>query len=411
MSAEDARSKLRLAMGMCLVFMGIEIVGGLLAHSLAVLTDAAHLLSDVAGFAVSLFCLSLSERSATERLSFGFKRAEVIGALLSTSMIWVVTVLLLIEAYQRAVLILDHRPDYKPVNGPLMFGVATFGLCANMIILWVLGAEHGHSHASSSGGGGRGAHGHSHATASRGAGGDGGSSHGHSHDAQSHGHTHAHAASDSDEENHRDSHAHDDAMGTSVLTPLTASASRSDDNAIDVHVADGSADPNLNVTAAYVHALGDLAQSLAVMIAAGVIWFLPYDTHPRVQLVDPLATVLFSLFVIWSTVDITRTSLRILMQGVPKGYDAREIRSLLLRIPGVTSVHEVHFWSLSLNDHFFSCHVVADRDVLAACRAALTSMGINHASVQVEMTANKCASPSMRGQHESCANYGSNDGV
>ena len=58
-----------------------EVVGGLLAHSLAVMTDAAHMLSDVAGFVVSVLALLLSGRGDQRNYSFGYHRAEVLGAL------------------------------------------------------------------------------------------------------------------------------------------------------------------------------------------------------------------------------------------------------------------------------------------------------------------------------------------
>ena len=66
-----------MAAGLALTFMTIEIVGGMLAHSLAILTDAAHMLSDVAGFLVSLIALSITSRPPDETFSFGYHRAEV----------------------------------------------------------------------------------------------------------------------------------------------------------------------------------------------------------------------------------------------------------------------------------------------------------------------------------------------
>lgn len=59
-----------------------ELIGGYLAGSLAVMTDAAHLFSDFVGFAVSLLSMWISKRPATHRMTFGYYRAEVLGALL-----------------------------------------------------------------------------------------------------------------------------------------------------------------------------------------------------------------------------------------------------------------------------------------------------------------------------------------
>lgn len=73
----SSQRKLKVAACLALTFMAIEIAGGILAHSLAILTDAAHMLSDVAGFLVSLIALSITSRPPDEVFSFGYHRAEV----------------------------------------------------------------------------------------------------------------------------------------------------------------------------------------------------------------------------------------------------------------------------------------------------------------------------------------------
>ena len=65
----------------CVLFMVAEIVGGYLANSLAIMTDAAHLLSDLLGFVISVIALLIGQRDPTKQLSFGYARAEIIGAL------------------------------------------------------------------------------------------------------------------------------------------------------------------------------------------------------------------------------------------------------------------------------------------------------------------------------------------
>ncbi|NXI66853.1 ZNT2 protein, partial [Anseranas semipalmata] len=71
---QRARRKLYVAAGICLVFMVGEAVGGYLAHSLAILTDAAHLLTDFASVMISLFALWVSSRPATKTMNFGWHR-------------------------------------------------------------------------------------------------------------------------------------------------------------------------------------------------------------------------------------------------------------------------------------------------------------------------------------------------
>ncbi|RLN58009.1 hypothetical protein BBJ28_00021578, partial [Nothophytophthora sp. Chile5] len=145
--AKRAQRKLQLACVCSLLFMCAEIVGGFLAGSLAIMTDAAHLLSDVAGFCISLFAIWVGTLPASNRLSFGFQRAEVIGAVTSVLVIWVLTGVLVYAAVERFMECLQPNPK-EHVNGKLMFIVACIGLFVNLILMQILG--HGHSH----GGGG-----------------------------------------------------------------------------------------------------------------------------------------------------------------------------------------------------------------------------------------------------------------
>lgn len=79
------------------------ILGGYLSNSLAIATDAAHLLTDFASFMISLFSLWIATRPATKRMSFGWYRSEVIGALTSVLLIWIVTGILVYLAVQRVI--------------------------------------------------------------------------------------------------------------------------------------------------------------------------------------------------------------------------------------------------------------------------------------------------------------------
>ena len=93
--------------------------GGIVANSLAVLSDAAHMASDLAGFIVSIVAILLARRSATARLTFGFQRAEVIGAVASVLLIWGLTGFLLAEAVERCVRCPVGRRALGPVLGRL----------------------------------------------------------------------------------------------------------------------------------------------------------------------------------------------------------------------------------------------------------------------------------------------------
>ncbi|XP_056914681.1 proton-coupled zinc antiporter SLC30A2-like [Takifugu flavidus] len=122
-----ARRKLCIACAMSLVFMTGELIGGYAAHSLAIMTDAAHLLTDFGSIAVSLFSLWLSSRPPTDAMTFGWQRAEILGMLLSVVSIWAVTAALVLSAIQRLV-----HGDYD-VDGHIM--LITSGCAVGVNIL------------------------------------------------------------------------------------------------------------------------------------------------------------------------------------------------------------------------------------------------------------------------------------
>ena len=80
-----------MALALSLTFFVVELVAGIVSGSLALLSDSFHLLSDVAGFVISLVAITLAELPATSRYSYGFHRVEILGAILSTSLIWALT--------------------------------------------------------------------------------------------------------------------------------------------------------------------------------------------------------------------------------------------------------------------------------------------------------------------------------
>jgi cation diffusion facilitator family transporter len=139
--AEDAAQralssqKLGKAVVFCLIFMVVETVGGVLANSLAILADAAHLLSDIAGFVISLCAICAAGWEATPSQSFGFYRLEILGALLSIQLIWLLTGILVYEAIRRL-----FDPS-QLVDGRLMFGIASVGLLVNLAMIFMLGHD------------------------------------------------------------------------------------------------------------------------------------------------------------------------------------------------------------------------------------------------------------------------------
>ena len=136
---KKARRKLVIATLLCLFLMTIEIVGGVLSNSLAIATDAAHLLMDLASFMISLFAIWLANRPSTQQMSFGWHRAEVIGATISVLLIWLVTGVLVYAAILRAV-----NGEYE-MDADVMLITSAIGVGVNIIIGCSL-HQHGHSH-------------------------------------------------------------------------------------------------------------------------------------------------------------------------------------------------------------------------------------------------------------------------
>jgi zinc transporter 2 len=130
--SDKAKKKLILVCLVCSCFMIIEFIGGLLANSVAIMTDAAHLLSDLAGFVISIFAIYISKFPADKFFTYGYYRAEIIGAVMSVFIIWVLTILLLTESISR-LFSSEHI-----INGSIMLVTSSIGLIFNIIMAWIL---------------------------------------------------------------------------------------------------------------------------------------------------------------------------------------------------------------------------------------------------------------------------------
>ncbi|KAL5112282.1 hypothetical protein TcWFU_006231 [Taenia crassiceps] len=337
-----ARRKLLIASALCLIFMIGEATGGALAGSLAIMTDAAHLLTDFASFLISLFAIFLSGRPATRMMSFGWYRAEVVGALVSVLMIWLVTGILVYLAIMRVI----HQ--HYEIDGMVMLITSAIGVAVNMVMAATL-HQHGHDH--------------------------GGRSHGHSHDSGSHTHSHGLFSKMKKKITSMKLSHLDDVKLTKDSTGDASTAiceggefqqglnkPYTTDHPHDHHShkqsvkeeASGAEQgvENINVRAAFIHVIGDLLQSLGVMIAAFVIYF-----RPEYKIADPICTFIFSVLVLLTTVNILKDAMNILMEGVPKGLNFAEVRSALQAIPGIVEVHNLRMWSLTMNKTAVSVHL------------------------------------------------------
>eukprot|EP00871_Galdieria_phlegrea_P003666 jgi/Galph1/42/GphlegSOOS_G4863.1 len=331
-----AQKKLFVASVLCACFMFAEILGGYFAGSLAIMTDAAHLLSDFASFVISLVALHLSKRPGSATMSFGYARAEVIGAFISILLIWSLSGILFVEATRRLV-----KP--QPVDGRLMFIIALIGLFVNLLMGLVLGHQHEHSH-------------HSHSSKKA---------------------ANITAAEESSEGQPLDASGKEESHSD-------ISSSHEQINFHSAH----QEEQNVNVYAAYIHVLGDAIQSLGVLMAALLIWY-----FPNMQVADPICTFLFTFIVLLTTFRLIGNTLNVLMEGTPPGIDLVEVYEALRSIPGVREVDDLHIWSVTLGKPALSAHLKAREmhyTLLSAQELLRNRFGIVHSTIQVNCDQDCC---------------------
>ncbi len=104
---------------------------------------------------------------------------------------------------------------------------------------------------------------------------------------------------------------------------------------------------------AYLHVLGDLIQSVGVMIASAMIWY-----NPKWQILDLICRVLFSVLVLGTTTQMLCNILEVLIESTPQEIDDSTFESGSLGFPGVVVVHELHFWAITISRSLLACHIL-----------------------------------------------------
>jgi zinc transporter 2 len=341
--------KLWVVSAICLVFMIVEVIGGYLANSLAIMSDAAHMFSDLLGFMISIVSIIIAKRSATNKMTYGYHRAEVIGALVSVTLIWGLTIWLISEATQRFI-------TPSPVDGKIMLIVAILGLIFNLIMGVVLayeGIDHGmHSH-----------------------------SHGEDGD---HGHEHSKKDTVTDSEYHAEDKKSlmKDYKGD-VKIELKEDHGHSHEEKKDDHghAHSHGEERNINIDAALIHVIGDAVQNIGVIISGAIIYF-----RPELMWIDPLCTVIFAVIVFFTTTRILKDCVAVIMEGSPID-NPEKMKVRLLRIEGVSEVHDLHVWSISKGKVSMTCHLKSSTpqiSLLKATELMAKKYNITHTTIQVE---------------------------
>ena len=117
-------------------FLVVEVIGGVLANSLALLADAGHMLTDVAALGLSVFAIRLARRPPSEKRTYGYVRLEILAALVNGATLLVIAGLIIVEAWERL-----REPVV--IDGVVMLSVATMGLGVNAVGAFLL---HSHVH-------------------------------------------------------------------------------------------------------------------------------------------------------------------------------------------------------------------------------------------------------------------------
>ncbi len=280
LAEERRKDRLRLlfALGLTGTIAIAEAVGGWITNSLALLSDAGHMLTDVSALLLSLLALWFSGKPADLKKTYGYYRMEILSALFNGMLLLGITGFILYEAWER------FRTPAEVKLGPMAV-VATVGLVANLGALGFLHRSH-----------------------------------------------------------------------------------------------------SMNMRGAFLHVLGDALSSVGVLVGAAIMaatgWFV----------VDPIISVLISVVIVVGAIKLVRDAVDVLLEAVPAHVDMEAVKALMLKVPGVTAVHDLHVWSISSGIYALSAHLVVldpmvcnNDEILSAVKHELYDrFGIDHTTIQIE---------------------------
>lgn len=279
------------AMLLTLGFAFVEATTGILSGSLALLSDAGHMLTDSFSLMLAGLAAWFAQKPPSEKHSYGLARLEILAALANSLFMLGIVGWIVYEAYQRFI----HPPQ---VNGQAVIVVAIIGLCINLGVGWLLTRkQNGHS------------------------------------------------------------------------------------------------EDSLNRRAALLHVIGDALGSVAALTAGIVILLTGWLP------IDPILSVVVALLILISTLNLLRETIHVLMEGVPLNIRLNLVATNLAAIKGISSVHDLHIWTLASGQIALSAHLEivelnAWPRILHDARTLLSgSFGIGHVTLQPE------AAPAQFTQH------------
>jgi len=246
--ANRTQSVLRFSLGATAIYVVVTFVAGLRAHSLALLSEAGHNVSDFLALLLSFAAVYFQSRPADHARTFGYQRAGVLAAFVNAASLIVISIWIGVEAVHRLSAPVQVQPK-------LMMIVAAAGVVMNGVIatlLWGVARD-------------------------------------------------------------------------------------------------------VNLRSSFLHMAGDTLSTAAVIAGgAGIL-------YTGQKWIDPVLSLLIAALILWTSLDIVRETLNILLEGTPRGVQLNDIRSGMEAVEGVVNVHDLHVWSLGSHSHALACHVtIAD---------------------------------------------------
>ena len=139
-----------------------------------------------------------------------------------------------------------------------------------------------------------------------------------------------------------------------------------------------------NVRGAFLHMAADALISLGVIVAGGLVLL------TGAQWIDPLASIIIVLVILWGTFGLLRDAADMALDAAPRSIDVKAVRDFLGRQPGVTEVHDLHIWALGAASSAMTAHLVMPDEVnndaflQKLCKQVDKKFGIEHATFQIE---------------------------
>ncbi|KAH9510404.1 hypothetical protein Btru_043084 [Bulinus truncatus] len=341
-------------------FFLVEIIVGYVTNSIALVADSFHMLSDVVALIVGFASVRIS-KWPSKRNTYGWVRAEILGALVNAVFLLALCFSILVEALKRLV-------EVEKVDNPkLLLIVGGVGLAINLIGLVLFGG-HGHSH-------GGGSHGHSHG------------GHGHSHGANEQtpdGEAYKSVPNGTMVENealvHKDRILVTESLDKEIYTSPDSNIT------IEMKKPKLATSNQLNMRGVFLHVLGDALGSVVVIVSALVIMFADGDWR---FYVDPAMSIIMVIIILSTTIPLLKESAFILLQTVPSHVNVENIIDELEQMDGIYGVHECHIWQLAGNRIVASahirCHGIEEYMTLAAkIKALFHKAGIHSTTIQPE---------------------------